>query len=540
MPLALAPGAEEMSLVRLARLPAIRLFVERARDVRPDFRLTRANGPTIAAICRRLDALPLALTLAAPWLRVLAPEDLLRRIAQNVLFAGPGPRDLPERQQTMNATVAWSYQLLTPEAQRAFRRFGALPGLFPIDAAADVLAGPESAAAANDDALRAVAQLIDTSLLLRAEVSAVATCPLYYMLDTVRAFAALELVAAGERNDAMEGLVRYCTREASLAADGLVGPTQVEWLNRVREDLDSYRLAMTWSIEHGQAVEAARIAWPLLFFWVIRGHTTEGLRWYEQILGLVPLPPSVEARMLIGAATMSHTQGELERARHLLTRVSRLAHSPEDSVAAAQTAWTFAHVEFASGNLPAAREWFTRSLERFQALAIPWAIGGTLSGLAWVALASGDEQEANRLVDDAMAALKPAGPWFLALGLYIRIVLALRRGNADDAIALTRQSLTRVRESQDRFAVVYGLIPLAVAAGYKGDHAWVARILGARDAICERTGSTLVDPFMRDLWEHTEREARSRLGLERWTQAYATGRKASIDMLIQDIDRARR
>ena len=168
-PLALEVDADEMSPADLARSPAVRLFVERVRDVQPDFRLTPANGPTVAAICRRLDALPLALELAAPWLKVLTPEDLLRRLAQDVLLPAAGPRDLPERQQTINATVAWSYQLLGPNEQRAFRRFGALPGLFPIDAAAAVLAGGEGASAVSEAALDSAARLIDKSLLLRAD-----------------------------------------------------------------------------------------------------------------------------------------------------------------------------------------------------------------------------------------------------------------------------------------------------------------------------------------------------------------------------------
>ncbi|MGH9148565.1 MAG: AfsR/SARP family transcriptional regulator, partial [Vicinamibacterales bacterium] len=98
--------SDAMSPADLERSPAVRLFVERVRDVQPDFRLTSANGPTVTAICRRLDALPLALELAAPWLKVLTAEDLLRRLEHNVLLSTVGPRDLPERQQTMNATVA--------------------------------------------------------------------------------------------------------------------------------------------------------------------------------------------------------------------------------------------------------------------------------------------------------------------------------------------------------------------------------------------------------------------------------------------------
>ena len=124
----------------------------------------------------------------------------------------------------MNATVAWSYQLLRPDEQHVFRRLGALPGRFPIEAAAAVLAGREGRAGGSDDALGAVAALIDKSLLLRAPTSAVPTCPLYQMLETVRAYAALELAAAGERDDALEGLVRYCSAEAALAAEGLAGP----------------------------------------------------------------------------------------------------------------------------------------------------------------------------------------------------------------------------------------------------------------------------------------------------------------------------
>ena len=161
------------------------------------------------------------------------------------MLPGAGARDLPERQQTMNATVAWSYQLLDADEQRAFRRFGVLPGLFPIDAGAAVLAGRHTTTD-DGEALGAAAGLIDKSLLVRAQTSVVPTRELYQMLETVRAYAALELARSGEREEAYEGLIRYCAGEASLAASGLVGPAQAEWLHRVREDLESYRGALAW------------------------------------------------------------------------------------------------------------------------------------------------------------------------------------------------------------------------------------------------------------------------------------------------------
>jgi predicted ATPase/DNA-binding XRE family transcriptional regulator len=536
-PLALEVGADAMSAADLARAPAVRLFVDRVRDVQPGFRLTSANGATVTAICRRLDALPLALELAAPWIKVLPAEDLLRRLATDVLLSTVGPRDLPERQQTMNATVAWSYQLLAPNEQRVFRRLGALPGRFSIEAAAAVLAGREDDPAAGDEALNAAAGLIDKSLLLRAETS-VATRPLYRMLETVRAFAALELTAAGEREDALEGLARHCIAEASLAWKGLAGPAQAEWLDRVRDDLENYRGALAWLIEQGRPTQASNLAWELSVFWMIRGHASEGLQWYEQVLNLPSIPPAAEARALYGAALMWYSQGEVARARIALERTLALARGADDIKMIAQASNLFGHVEHAAGNTAAARDRFTTSVARFRELAVPWGIGSALTGMAAGALASGDPGQAELLLDEATAVLRTAGPWFLSLALYVRAILAVRRGSPDEAIAWVRESLTHIRTLHDKFAFVYALVPLAAAAVLKGDDAWAARILGARDAVTERTGATVVDTSVNDLREQAERDARARLGPDRWARAYAAGRTISIDSLLQDIDSA--
>ncbi len=537
-PLALETDDGPMEPADLARVTAVHLFVDRVRDVLPDFRLTSANGPTVSAICRRLDALPLALELAAPWVKALAPEGLLKRLEGEGLLSTEGPRDLPERQQTMNATVAWSYQLLRPDEQRAFRRFGALPGLFPIAAAAAVLVGRAGPAGVNDDALRSAISLLDKSLLLRAEASVVPTCPLYYMLETVRAYAVKELTAADEHDDALEGLVRYCTTEASLAAEGLVGPAQITWLGRVREDLESYRAVLGWLIELDRTTETADIAWALLFFWVIRGHAAEGLRWYEQLLRAPSLPSAVELRALVGVGVMRYTQGDLDRGQTAIARALTLAGEHEDRDIVAQAAMSLGHIEYARGNISEARDRFTQGLEGFQALASPSGIGHTLSALAWVALATGDVAHAERLLDESRSALRTAGPRFLALGLYLRAILAVQRGNPREALVCVRESLARVAEFQDKFVFVYALVPLAAAAGLTGDEAWVARIVGVRDAVTERTGATAVDPLVHDLCTRTERDASARLGSDRWAHAYAAGRRTSIDGLLKDIDKA--
>jgi predicted ATPase/DNA-binding XRE family transcriptional regulator len=537
-PLALEAEVDAISPADLALSPAVRLFVERVRDVQPDFRLTPANGPTVAAICRRLDALPLALELAAPWIKVLTPEDLLDRLANDVLRSTAGPRDLPERQQTMNATVAWSYQLLGPAEQRAFRRLGALPGRFPIEAAAAVLAGPEGSIASGGQLLHTTAGLIDKSLLLRAETS-LGTRPLYRMLETVRAFAAFELASAGERDDALEGLARYCAGEAALAAAGLVGPAQSEWLDRVRDDLESYRGALSWLIDQGRADEASDIAWPLMLFWLVRGHAGEGLGWYEQILALPSLSPFAESRALAASGLMCYAQGELARSRSLLHRALELDRGAGDPDALAQVDHLLGYVEHADGNLDAARTHFARSIEGFKALPNHWGNGHALTGLAWVAVATGDAGEAERLLNEATPLLRHKGPWYSLLTLYLRAILAVRRGDADEAITVVGHSLAQIRELHDKFAFVYALLPLASAAALRGDDAWAARILGARDAVIERTGAAFVDQSAHDLGERAEREVRARLGPDRWARAYAAGRGTSIDTLLQDINSRR-
>jgi predicted ATPase/DNA-binding XRE family transcriptional regulator len=535
-PLALDVDVDARPPADLARAPALRLFVERARDVQPDFHLTVANGPTVRAICRRLDALPLALELAARWIKVLTAEDLLRRLMDDVLFSTVGPRDLPERQQTINATVAWSYQLLASHEQRLFRRLAVLPGRFPIEAAAAVLAGATPSSPGSDEALRAAAGLIDKSLLLRSETS-VANRPLYDMLETVRAYAAVELASGGERDDALEGLVRYCTAEATLAAQGLVGSAQGEWLDRVREDLESYRGALAWLIDRDRPVEASNIAWSLFFFWAIRGHAAEGLRWYGEILNRPSLPPAVESRALLGTGAMRYTQGELGHARSALMRALALAQETGDVVMVARAENLLGDIEHSLGNADAAREHFARGIEGFRALALPWGLGNSLTGMAAVVLATGALAHAERLLDEATSVLRHTAPWFLSWTLYLRAFLAVRRGNPDEAIAFVRESLTYIRQLHDTYAFVYALVPLAAAAVLKGEDEWAARILGARDAVTERTGAAIAEKSVDDLKGQTEQKVRARLGPDRWARAYAGGRQMSIDSLLKDIDR---
>jgi hypothetical protein len=358
------------------------------------------------------------------------------------------------------------------------------------------------------------------------------------MFETVRAFAAAELEAAGERGEAMEGLTRYCLREAALAHEGLFGSGQIQWLDRTREDLRSYRASLGWLLEQGRAEEASLIAYPFRFFWIIRGHAAEGLRWYERILNVSPLPERVEVKALIGASMMRYAQGDLALARVSANRAVAIADASDDRAVALETRMFSGHVEHALGNGRLAAERFTESLAGFRELGLTWAIGHALSGLAWVVVTDGDFDRAESMLAEASLVLASSGPWFMSLGLYLRIVLAVRRGKPDEALLVGRDFLERIRQYQDTFAYTYALLPLAAAAAQKGDDAWVARLIGARDAVMERTGATVVDPMIQEFLEQPERGARERLGADRWARSHAAGRKISIESLLTDIDTA--
>jgi len=195
-------------------------------------------------------------------------------------------------------------------------------------------------------------------------------------------------------------------------------------------------------------------------------------------------------------------------------------------------------IEHSAGNAEAALEHFAHGVEGFRALELPWGLGNSLTGMASVVLAAGDPAHAERLLDEATSVLRDTAPWFLSWTLYLRAFLAVRRGNPHEAIVLVRDSLTYIRELHDKFAFVNTLVPLAAAAVLKGDDAWAARILGAGDAVTDRTGATVVDKSVHDLQQQSEREVRGRLGPNRWARAYAAGRVASIDSLLKEIDSA--
>jgi hypothetical protein len=313
-----------------------------------------------------------------------------------------------------------------------------------------------------------------------------------------------------------------------------MGHEQGEWLDRVRDDLESYRSTMTWLIEGGRAADACEIAWPLLFFWLIRGHTAEGLRWYERLGGLGSLPPPGRAATLVGIGVMLYAQGQLARAGRACESALAVPDGA-NTIAVGIAEETLGHIALAVGDLPSAQARFTTAVARFEEVGARWGAGHALGGMASAALAARDLGATEGWLAEASAWLSESGPWCSLIVLYVQAALAVRRNEPDRAIAHVREGLARIHAIRDKFAVLFALAPLAAAAELKGDDAWAARIVGMRDGVSERTGATAVDDSMRDLWERVERDARGRLGPRRWAREYETGRDTSIESLMKEV-----
>lgn len=277
-PLAIPGSAQAPPLTELAGMPAVRLFADRARSATGDFTLTTMNATAVADICRRLDGLPLAIELAAAWMRLLPPTALAKRLASRPIELGGGLRDLPARQQTIRDTIAWSYDLLSLEDRTLFARLGVFAGGWTIAAAEDI-ATPEQA-----EVLTGLGRLIDRSLV--EKLAGADGEPRYRMLETIRQYAR-ERLAFGNEKDAIERRhSMYFLALAQRSVRMLEGPDHAEWLARLAAELDNLRTVLDRAIEARDADTALRLGTALRQFWAERGHLTEGRGKLERALAL--------------------------------------------------------------------------------------------------------------------------------------------------------------------------------------------------------------------------------------------------------------
>jgi predicted ATPase len=322
-----APPTPEL----LLQAPAVALFVQRAQSVLPEFALSATTAPVVAAICARLDGLPLALEPAAARLKLLPPATLLERLERRLAVLTSGALDLPERQRTLRGTMAWSYNLLHAGEQALFRRLSVFTGGCTLAAVAAVC---QVGSELEGEVLGWLGTLVDQSLLVRA--SAADEEPRFAMLETVREYALEQLEAAGEATALRDRHLAWCVALAEAAQAPLEGPQQGMWLARLEREHDNLRAALAWSGAPGRggterAASGLQLASALWWFWWLRGHVSEGRGWLERMLGQeTGVPAAPRARALNAAGVLAMTQDDHAQARALLEECLALRRALED------------------------------------------------------------------------------------------------------------------------------------------------------------------------------------------------------------------
>ena len=272
-------GERDGGLDALGQVPSVRLFVERAGAAAPGFRLGAENAVAVVAICRRLGGLPLALELAARWIKLLTPQELLERLDRGLELLVDGPRDLPERQRTMRAALSWSRELLDEGSTALLRRLSVFAGGVPLDALERVC---QAAGTVPGGVLRQLGVLVDHSLVRRLDVAGGE--PRVTMLESVREYGRELLVQAEELDVTARAHLEHYIELAVRARAGMRGGTQAVWLARLRSEHDNVRAALAWATRSGQVERGLHLATALWLFWDYGGHRREGLSWLERLL----------------------------------------------------------------------------------------------------------------------------------------------------------------------------------------------------------------------------------------------------------------
>ena len=552
-PLAL-PGPDDRPVAHLTgAAPAVALFVQRAAAVRPEFRLSDDNAGAVAEICRRLDGLPLAIELAAARVQLLAPRALLARLERRLPLLTAGARDLPERQRTLGATIAWSYDLLDEAEQCLFRRLAVFVGGCTLEAVEAVCGTRPDPATPGQrwgevQLLDVLASLADKSLLrLHAGPDG---GPRFSLLETVREYALDRLVESGEEPEIRRQHAQCWLRFAEVAQPRLRTLEARPWLDRLDADHANLLAALEWGEETVDTPDAGgetgpgtsglelatRIAEALLWFWLLRSHLPQGWVRVQRLLARAPSGTPPHARALLVAAGLAHFRGDDAAALDLGEQAFRAWSALGDRRHAALALARMADAAGRLGSFDRARALLEQSQSlsgdaRHQAdLEHPAVVK-----LARAAYAAGDVATARPLFEQALAlgrADQDIHTMLLAqhfLGLF-----AYQRGEVEQARALHTESLRSAHALGDYPCTMYALAGLAAVAAEGDDAERPTRLLAAVARLHELTGLSLLPSFRRGGFETAVAAQRARLGDERFAAAWAAGQAMPLEHAVAD------
>jgi len=524
-------------LVRLPRLEhltqyeAVRLFVERAKAVEPDFEVTNDNASAVAEICVHLDGLPLAIELAAARTKLLPPQALLSRLGNRLKLLKGGARNLPTRQRTLRATIDWSYELLDEDEKTLFGRLSVFAGGSTLEAIEEIC-DPQG----ELEALEVAGSLLEKSLLRREEGADGESR--FVMLETIQEYAREKLEESGEAEETRRRHAALFVALAERAHPELRGPDQVGWMRRLGRENDNLRAAIVWALSSGEAETAARLCWALWPFWWYRGNHREGRRLAEAALqDGADLPPELRIRATVCAEIMAYGQADNEAvamyAGELLESSRRAGRDP---YAEAYANGGLGLVALNRGDLQEATMRLEGALPLFLESGEVWTAAQAHTWMGTVLLLQGDRDGAVARFEEGLALARRIGDRTgIYNALYTLAQVALLGGELEPATSGFVEGMGLSEEMGDLANAAYCLEGLAAVAGARGEAQRSACLFGAAQGLLETIGVPVWTSYKpdRSLYERTMADLREALGEAAYQAAFSEGRAMPPERAVE-------
>ncbi len=523
------PSAGANAGAALLEFAAIRLFVDRAQAARREFAFAAENAGAVAEICRRLDGLPLAIELAAAWVRVLSPEQIAARLQQRFLLLAGASRQTPPRHQTLRSLVDWSYDLLSDAERAVLRRLAVFVGGWTLEAAEVICGGEEIAPWQVLDPLSA---LVDKSLVVADTGGEVAR---YSLLESIREYAAEKLETADETELTRHRHADHYRDLAERAQPELRGPDQVAWLGRLEEEHNNLRAALNLAAADGNAEIGLRLATALAPFWEGRGHLEEGRRWIELLLAMPTagaVPAALRAKALLAGGRLAQWQTHLDEAATLLEASLDMARSLADRAIEAEALVYLGAVRRRQGGFERSAALVEQSLALYRAAENDAGIALALLTLGVTVRFQGDAARSVTLLEESLSRFRRLGDGrWTAITQTMLGGSVLHQGDPGRAAGFIRAGLAGHHTVGDRAFMVFGLMDMAAVLVAQAQPARAAQILGAMQALREALGAPLAPANVRE-YEYVVRAVRRTLSDVAFAAAVAQGEALPLDAAV--------
>jgi predicted ATPase/transcriptional regulator with XRE-family HTH domain len=508
----------------VSEFPALVLFAERARAARSDFALNAENMRTVASICSQLAGLPLAIELIAARVKTLSIEQIAARLDDRFALLTSGSRIAPSRQQTLRATLDWSYELLTETERELFRQLSVFVGGFILDALESV-----ALLDSNQSSLDALSRLVDKSLLLVEQQDQ----PRYRFLEPIRQYARDKLNETKGSSLIQDRHLNYYLRVAEEAEPYLFRAGQQDWKNRLELDHDNLRVALAWSLESNQFEAGLKMAGALAWFWHSKGHLSEGNLWLEKILASGSGSQGKErAKALRASSILSTDTGDYIRARAFAESSIKLYREIGDNRSAGLVLVDLGGSLHRAGREEEAIESLEESLRLLRATGERWEIAYALVWLGDAWFRMGGIERATTCWEESLRLTQELGDHFvMAWSLGGLADVTRVRGDYKRATGMFKESLSLYQSSGDKHGTPYSLEALGLVAVALGDAKRAARLWGAASAWREAINEPLPPPYQRDYAESIT-QARTQLGEEVYASAWSEGHAMSPEQAI--------